>query len=688
MIHAERAVVKHEKGLHARVAAMVVQQACEIQAKYCIDLSLDFKERTKVPVTSLMPLVSLSVKAGDEVVVNGNGEQPEQAVHELVQLLESDFVIEDVGAIHRIDTLLQDSAFTAEQVFNSMANGLVVTDENDIVTVFNPAAERILGFRATQVVGKMAQEVIPGSRLHIVASSKKPELACRQVILNSIIITNRTPIIVDGQGKGAVAIFEDISTLEKVTGKLQEVKELKERLQLVLESVQDGICVLDKEGMITYVNHAYLRIVGQEKGEIVGRNIREVSPEGARSRVLNSGQAAIGCISYKHEGITAVADVSPIMVDGQIMGVVSVVKNLIEVQSLVDKLNQVADKAEYLEHELKRTKRPGKTFEKFIGRSGKILDTLAVTEKAAEGNANVLIRGESGTGKELIAEGIHYASSRADGPLIRVNCAAIPQNLLESELFGYEKGSFTGAVKRKLGRFELAHKGTIFLDEIGDLEKEMQVKLLRVIQAKEFERVGGEETIKVNVRIIAATNRNLEQMLETGEFRQDLYYRLNVIPVFLPSLRERKEDIPLLVEHFLHKVSRELKKEIKGISWEALDVLIRYRWPGNVRELVNIIERMVTMADGPKLGLGDLPLILREQAMEANKVQTLPPTSSQEAILPWEEYEKKIIKMSLERYGSYNAAGKALGLTHKTVAAKAKKFGLEKVSAWEKRANE
>ena len=254
-----------------------------------------------------------------------------------------------------------------------------------------------------------------------------------------------------------------------------------------------------------------------------------------------------------------------------------------------------------------------------------------------------------------------------------MNCGAIPPALLESELFGHEKGAFTGALKRKLGKFELANHGTIFLDEIAEMDKNMQVKLLRVLQQKEFDRVGGEETVHVDVRIIAATNRDLEQMMKEGEFRDDLYYRLNVIPILLPPLRERVDDIPLLVEHFIGKISGEQKKPVRGITPEAMEVLMHYRWPGNVRELENVIERVITLMDATEIDASALPSYLKGE-IAAREVEESRLTSG--AVLPWPEYEKRIIAYALEKCGSFNAAGRALALTHKTVAAKARKYGL------------
>lgn len=687
-------VIKHEKGLHARVVAMVVHKASEIQKKYDVEMFIIYKDRSKISATSVMPLVLLKVKKDEEVTVEATGLNVEDALNEMCEFLQSDFDMSNKNDINQIDNIINTNTITWEQVFDSMANGIMVSDENDIVTVFNPAAENIIGISALDVIGKKVNEVIPNSRLHIVKKTKKSELMCKQLIGDLLILTNRTPILIDGQSKGAVATFEDISKFEKITGELKEVKELKERLQLILESVQDGICVLNKEGFITYVNPAYLRIVNEEAENLINKNVNDIAPAGFRKKVLDTGKSITGAISHKKNGVTIVSNISPIIIDGELSGAVSVIKNITEVQNLYEKLNKVSAKAEYLEEELLRTKKPNTAFGKFKGRSGNVLDALAVAAKAAQSNSIVLIRGESGTGKEVIAEGIHFASDRGTGSFIRINCAAIPANLLESELFGHEKGAFTGAIKRKLGKFELAQDGTIFLDEIGEMDKSVQAKILRVIQMRELQRVGGEETIKVNVRIIAATHRNLEQMVRDNEFREDLYYRLNVIPIIIPPLRERKEDIPLLVEHFIEKLKN--KKDIKGISKEAMEVLVNYKWPGNVRELENLSERIVALTDNEYIGLEDLPLYIKEENAykeEKGEVEQIKPISSNdilnrimenEEILPLVEYEKLIIEKALRKYGSFNAAGKALGITHKTVAAKAKLYGIEKIVVWVK----
>ncbi len=540
--------------------------------------------------------------------------------------------------------------------------------------------------RVAAMIVQKAQEIYEkyGCKLYIRSvHSERIELKSLMMLI-ALKVMGGDSVFVAGDGdKSHEAVAEMTDFLEgdfemqsktemhEVDRLLHENALMQERLQMILEAVQDGICVVDKTGEVTYVNPSYLRIVHKTSDMVIGSNVYETAPNGNRCSVLKSGVARIGSISHKKDGTTVVANVNPIFVDGKIAGVVSVIKNITEIQNLMEKLTQVSAKAEYLEQELLRTKKLGSSFSNYIGRSGKVVDVLALASKAAESSATVLIRGESGTGKELIAEGIHYASKRRKGPFIRVNCGAIPSTLLESELFGHEKGAFTGALKRKLGKFELANKGTIFLDEIGEMDKNMQVKLLRALQQKEFDRVGGEETVHVDVRIIAATNRNLEQMVREGTFRDDLYYRLNVIPIFLPTLRERVEDIPLLTEHFIGRISAELGKNVRGITPEALEVLMDYKWPGNVRELENVMERVITLMDSAVIRVDALPSYLSGE-IAVREVRSF----ASDTVLPWEEYEKQIIANALKKCGSFNAAGKVLKLTHKTVAAKARKYGL------------
>jgi two-component system response regulator HydG len=312
-------------------------------------------------------------------------------------------------------------------------------------------------------------------------------------------------------------------------------------------------------------------------------------------------------------------------------------------------------------------------FGEIVGSSEKMLKVFEKIQKVARSDSSVLIYGESGTGKELVARAIHFQSDRKERPFVKVNCGALAEGVLESELFGHERGAFTGAVKRRRGRFELADKGTIFLDEIGDVPLSTQVRLLRVLQEKELERVGGEETMTVDVRVIAATNKNLMSMVESEEFREDLYYRLNIIPLELPPLRERPEDISLLVEHFLRKKSSQLNKKSPRVTASAMQELISYYWPGNVRELENIIERAVVLCESEEIGLNDLPILLGDPSRTTLTLlrDDLP------LVAALEDLERQLIARALEKSkGVKTEAARILGLKTSALYYKLEKYSM------------
>jgi len=310
-----------------------------------------------------------------------------------------------------------------------------------------------------------------------------------------------------------------------------------------------------------------------------------------------------------------------------------------------------------------------------IGRSQAMEKLLETVAQVAPSEATVLVSGESGTGKEMIAGAIHHNSPRRESPFVKINCAAIMESLLESELFGHEKGAFTGAYRRKEGKFSIAHKGSIFLDEISEMSPAMQVKLLRVLQEREFTRVGGEEVVKVDVRVIAATNKDLLAEIGAGRFREDLFYRLNVVTLTLPPLRQRKEDIPLLAQHFLEIFAEKNHKEIKGFTPQAMDNLLRHDWPGNVRELMNAVERGVVMAQAPYLDTKDWTLIPEGSSSE----RKFPGKAAMANNLPLEEVEKATILKALEASrGNKSEAARNLGITRKTLLAKLRKYEAEK----------
>jgi transcriptional regulator with PAS, ATPase and Fis domain len=437
----------------------------------------------------------------------------------------------------------------------------------------------------------------------------------------------------------------------------------------ILENLPLGTIIIDANSNITSANKYTLNLLKKDLKDVIGRNIKDIIPTSVLPQILKSKEKSTGEIMDINENIV-ITNQSPIFSGTRVIGAIGVFQDISE---LAKKLENYQEELNYYKEELQRHTRLNSSFDDIIGSSGTLREALLVADKASQSTSTVLIRGESGTGKELIAKAIHNHSIRKDKPFVKVNCAAIPENLLESELFGFEKGSFTGAVKSKPGKFKLADNGTIFLDEIGDLPRPMQVKLLRVLQEKEFESIGGLETQKVDVRVIAATNRNLEDMIKTGEFREDLYYRLNVISINLPPLRDRMQDINLLADYFIKKLSASLKKNVSGIEGDCLKYLQDYHWPGNIRELQNIIERAINMCDGSIITFKDLPFFITNLKPANEGLINL----KNGQLLALEEYEKELIAIAMKKYKSYNKAGKALGITHRTVALKCEKYGIK-----------
>jgi len=449
------------------------------------------------------------------------------------------------------------------------------------------------------------------------------------------------------------------------------VKELQEKLNLVLQSVTDLIGLTDEKGDFIFSNEGMDKLLKKREGK---RNIREIIGKTGWEDLIRRRNPFMKVT--KHKGQSFITKVNPVIVEKEIRGTVATMTPLDDVKQLLEKIDIMEQRTRYLEQELSKHKGLSSAFHKIIGNSETLKDALTIADKVAKTHSTVLITGESGTGKELVARAIHEASSRKNHPFIRVNCAAIPPQLMESELFGYEKGAFTGAYKTHRGKFELADKGTIFLDEIGDLNLELQGKLLRVLQEKEIVRIGGFSTIHLDVRVIAATNRDLAKMVEEGTFREDLYYRLNVVPIHLPPLRARKEDIPLLVEAFRVELNARLGKNIKGYEKGFIEALCNYHWPGNIRELQNIMERLFNLADGDYLLCKDLPhYISNPHAPDSSKGQEETIVLSKDK--PLHEYEKQIFAYACQFYPSFNQLAKSLGITHKTAASKIRKYKLE-----------
>jgi len=453
---------------------------------------------------------------------------------------------------------------------------------------------------------------------------------------------------------------------------LLEIKEVKEQLSIILNTAHEGIQMVDRNGIIKYVNQGYTRITGIPASKRIGASVFEVSPDGALAEVLRTGKP---CMGKRNKAVGSNAEVisnaSPIIINGEMTGAVVVFQDITEVLRLTEELQRSTSVINGLKDEIIKLSEGRRRFEDIVCASGKMKNVINLARKAAREDSTILITGESGTGKEIFANAIHSESPRNGKPFIKVNCAAIPENLLESELFGYEAGAFTGASKLKLGKFELANGGTIFLDEIGDMSPILQAKLLRVIQEREIERIGGSKPIKIDVRIISATNRVLLALISSGAFREDLYFRLNVIDIHIPPLRERREDIPALTREYIEHFNRKFHKHIKGVTEKAQELLLSYDWPGNVRELMNILERTILMSQGEWITDDLLRPYFDQVKIKSNIKDT---------IVPLEEMEKDLIKRALKEFGNSvegkRKAAEALKISLATLYNKIKKYGI------------
>ena len=446
---------------------------------------------------------------------------------------------------------------------------------------------------------------------------------------------------------------------------LNKVELSMNEMSTVLETTHEGIFAIDNRGYIRHSNYKAAELFKTTKGDIIGSHISKFMRGTPALEVLRTGSGYTEneeIYSNERGNFHFIVTAKPYFSEDSVAGAVISFRDIEEAQKLVYNINTRALKY---------------TFDDIIGESEAVRKAKQQALLTSRGNSTVLITGESGTGKEMFAKAIHYASARAKGPFVTVNCGAIPENLLESELFGYEKGAFTGASEKgKLGKFELANGGTIFLDEIGDLPLHLQVKLLHVLQNMRFERVGGNKVIIVDVRVIAATNKDLETMIKEGTFREDLYYRLSVIPLTVPPLRERRSDIKPLMYHFLNKYNTFMNKKFTGFTEEVEYLFENYDWPGNVRELENAVEYGTNMAFGDKIGIDAVPSRLLNN--EGNTIQI------EESDLPLNEqvrlYEKEILTRKLKKYGNSGNAkelvAKELGLSRATLYRKLSELGI------------
>lgn len=485
--------------------------------------------------------------------------------------------------------MLKSQTYKHDRIFNSTHDGMIFIDVNETIILFNQMAEKMVGQKREDVIGRQIKDVVPNTKLPRILETREPEYNQKQLLGKHLqIVTTRLPIIDEG-GKllGALCVFKDITDAVELAEEVTNLKQIRTMLEAIIQSSDEAISVVDENGIGMLINKAYTKMTGLSESEVIGKPASTDISEGESMhlKVLGTRRPVRGVrMKVGPNKKDVIVNVAPVIVDGILKGSVGVIHDVSEIKTLTAELNRA--------RQIIRTLEAKYTFDDIIGTSEQMLVALEQAKLGAKTPATILLRGESGTGKELFAHAIHNESDRKYNKFIRVNCAALSESLLESELFGYEEGAFTGARRGgKKGLFEEANNGSIFLDEIGELTQSTQAKLLRVLQEKEIIRVGGAKAISVNVRIIAATNVNIEKAMAEGAFREDLYYRINRYPISIPPLRQRKEDIEALSIRLIEKINQDYGRNVKGLTPNALRALSAYSWPGNVRELENVLGR-------------------------------------------------------------------------------------------------
>jgi transcriptional regulator with PAS, ATPase and Fis domain len=441
-------------------------------------------------------------------------------------------------------------------------------------------------------------------------------------------------------------------------------------MKAIVESIYEAICVIDIEGVVRSWNKSAEHLYQVTAEQILGHNILEFFPDALVDKVRRTRQAAENVCHSPREGTYILANAAPLYVDGEFCGAVSSDRDYAEVRQLYTALEHAESRLVFLQNEMKMITG---NWGEIIGSNPSIVKKIHLARQIAPCNSNVMLSGESGTGKEIFARKIHEMSGRS-GLLVPINCSAIPSELFESEFFGYSPGAFTGASRKgKLGFFELANDGTVFLDEIGDMPLYMQAKLLRVLQEREILRVGGYKTIKVDVRIISATNKSLKELVQEGKFREDLYYRLNVVEINLPPLRERKEDIPLFIDRFIREFAGKNGTPVRGVQREVIDILTAYDWPGNIRELMNVVENIVVTNTDKVISKDSIPEFLLMKLENPSLSRRLPLNLAESV----RNLEQENIKTALKSTGNNKAqAARLLGIPRATFYRRLEEYNL------------
>lgn len=529
-----------------------------------------------------------SSKVGQTVVVN-EAHEPIGVATQAVAVIE---------LLDRTEYLYKELSSVIENV----PAGIIATNDKGFVTMANQYAKDFLEkLQPGKHIGNFVHELKDDFSPIISGQWISP----RKITHSSLkLIATAVPIFQNTKYKGVIFVIQDLTDVEGVAHELEAVKELKMTLETVLEVAYEGVAVLDEQGIITLANARFCNKLGKSRELVIGQNINTFIS-------MSDNNLALKVVEINER--PCVISSLPITKEGSIKGfVIKIYEDLDQLTHVMQQLHRLTMQLDYYKDELYKINGTSYTISSIVCSDERMAKLKSQALQVARSNSTVLITGESGTGKELFAHSIHNASNRRKEPFIKVNCSAIPSELAEAELFGYEDGSFTGARKQgKPGKFELADGGTIFLDEIGDMPLMLQSKLLRVIQEKEIERVGAVKTRRVDVRIITATNKDLKRLVAEGQFREDLYFRINVVELLIPPLRERKQDIPVLADYFIQKYNKLFSKRIDGMAPAVQEVFANYSWPGNIRELENIVERMLNYIDSGLIGIKDVPEEIR-----------------------------------------------------------------------------
>ncbi|RFU64872.1 sigma 54-interacting transcriptional regulator [Peribacillus glennii] len=561
-----------------------------------------------------------------------------------------------------------------EKIMDHLPFGIMVTDERGRIMFCNQATGKVLDRTAQQMQGEFINSFFSTTAIFKAIKTNIASVSHSKTETGNPLILFELPIQIDERKAGLIVLYEN-KAIDQLAEHSQATIELKQELEIIMNLIGEMVTITDRKGTILRVNATCEKILGLKAQDLLGRQVNELEEQGvvdfsSTKSVIREGRKITLAQTTKSGRRLVVSGYPVYNEDGTLNKVINISKDVTEEDKLSKQLEEMRQLMHYYQTEWGRVNLPGE--EHIVIHSKEMEELNELAGRIADVDSTVLILGESGVGKEVLARRIHNLGVRRTKPFLKINCGAIPETLMESELFGYAKGTFTGGNREgKKGIIASANEGTLFLDEIGEMPSQLQVKLLQVLQEKKLTPLGNTMPINVDIRFIAATNRNLEKMVDEGAFREDLYYRLNVIPITIPSLRQRKEDIPLLIEHYLRLFTHKYKKS-KTMENEALEILVNYSWPGNVRELQNTIERLVVTIPGDYILKKDLPSKMVNHVSQHPLVQdglTLKQAMSQ--------FEKNILEQAVKQSRTLKEVSERLGVDISTISRKVKKYNIQ-----------